>query len=641
MPEIAWHFTRQTPDMKSRNAMQQKFFELDKAIVVSLIRESIQNSLDAKDHDTEGPVRVRIFISGQHYALSSRQTQTFLTDTAWDHFNARGNGLDSIRPRRDEPCHYIVIEDFGTTGLNGNILEWSKPEKGENHFYHFFRAEGESDKGLSKASLGKHGVGKIVFPMASRLKTFFGLTVRKEDNKKYLVGQSVLKHHKLNGAPYTPDGWFGCYNGDRLLMPIDNDSAPDIVTEFTTTFNLKRSTETGLSVVIPYVSDEIENQAIVTSIVEDYFWAILKESLVLSIISPDGEFSIEKGSLAAIAATLGFDDELRAKIELAKWAASVEPDDLIQINAPRPTAPPKWDECLIDPELRVQLRKSLEAEEQIAIRVPLTIRERTIDGQEAETYYDVFLQRNAQAKSGRPVFIREGIIVPGASSNKRPGTLALVIAEDPALAAFLGDAEGPAHTEWSANAEDFKNKYVYGVQTLYFVKNTIGGIIDILDESSKQEDRTLLLDFFSIPVPTEGPERKSRKPKKDGDETEDIPIDIKSNPKRFRVGKVEGGFTISNAEKAVKLPAILDVKVFYDRRGGTARYSPYDFRLDKPPFVFKGKGFLDDKIEARENRLKAQIIDPEFKLTVMGFDIKRDVLVKPSVTEMESENATS
>ena len=134
MPEIAWHFTQQTPDMKSRNAMQQKFFELDKAMVVSLVRESIQNSLDAKDDDIQGPVQVRIFVSGQEHALSREQTDPFLTDVAWEHFTAAGNGLDSIRPERDESCHFIVIEDFGTKGLNGDILEWSKPDNTSNYF---------------------------------------------------------------------------------------------------------------------------------------------------------------------------------------------------------------------------------------------------------------------------------------------------------------------------------------------------------------------------------------------------------------------------------------------------------------------------------------------------------------------------
>lgn len=641
MPEIAWHFTKQTPDMKSRDAMQQKFFELDKAMVVSLIRESIQNSLDAKDIGTEGPVQVRVFISGHEHALSRSQTEPFLTDAAWQHFNALNNGLDSIRPGRDEPCHYIVIEDFGTKGLNGDILQWSKPDKGQNHFYHFFRAEGQSDKGLSKASRGKHGVGKIVFPMTSRLKTFFGLTVRKEDGKKYLVGQSVLKHHKVDGAPYTPDGWFGYFNGDHLAMPIDNDTKPELVSEFSHTFNLKRTTENGLSVVIPYVSEEIENHAILKAIVEDYFWAILKEILVISISSPYGEFSIEKGSLTSVLATLNLDDELEAKIELAKWAADYDQKTITNISAPKATAPPKWDKSLIDPELQIQLRKRLEAEETIAIRIPLTIRKRKDDeGQSTATYYDVFLQRNQNAKTGRPVFIREGIIVPNASRNKRSGTLALVIAEDPLITDFLGDAEGPAHTEWSANSEDFKNKYIYDWQTLHFIKSTVGGIIDILDESSKQEDRTLLLDFFSIPVPVEGPKRESTKrKKKDGDETEGPNLDIPSKPKRFKVTKVQGGFTVSSADKPVALPAMLEVKVFYDRRGGTAKYSPHDFRLDKPPIRYTGNNV--DKLEAKENKLKVQIINPEFKLTVLGFDVKRDLLVKPTVTELKGDNGTS
>ena len=639
MSEITWHFTKQTPDMKSRNAMQQKFFELDKAMVVSLVRESIQNSLDAKDTDVEGPVNIRIFISGQEHALSREQTSLFLTDTAWQHFNVRDNGLDSIRPSRNESCHFIVIEDFGTKGLNGNILEWSKPENTQNHFYHFFRAEGESDKGLTKASRGKHGVGKIVFPMTSRLKTFFGLTVRKEDNKKYLVGQCVLKHHKLESIPFTPDGWFGYLNGDQLPMPIDYDFEPEILREFSSTFNLKRTTENGLSVVIPYVSEEIENHAIVHAIIEDYFWAILNENLVISIISPQEAYSIEKGSLLSAMATLKLDNELKAKIELAKWASEIDTSEIVTINTPQVTSPPEWAEELIDPKIQVQLRKKLEAEERIALRIPLVVRKKEGDRKEIITYYDVFIQRQQEAKTGRAVFIREGIIIPNASRKRTPGTLAIVNADDASIAAFLGDAEGPAHTEWSSNTEDFKNKYIYGGRVLSFIKNTVLGIINILDESSKQEDKTLLLDFFSIPIPSEGPKRESKQRKKNekGDTSEEPPDIPPSKPKRYKVRKVQGGFTVSKGDKPISPSAVLDVKVFYDRRGGKPRYNINDFRLEKKPLRIDSKGLK--LIQRKENRLMAEILKEDFNLTIKGFDPNRDLFVKVSINEQEPINA--
>jgi hypothetical protein len=640
MEKAAWHFKKLTPDnMKNRNAMQEKFFELDKGMVVSLVRESIQNSLDAKDPDSRGPVDIRVLISGQEKALSRSAIETFLTDEAWEHYAAKGNGLDAICPERDELCHYIVIEDFGTRGLNGDILEWSKPEESQNNFYHFFRAEGESDKGLTAASRGKHGVGKIVFPMTSRLKTFFGLTVRKEDDMKYLVGQCVLKHHKVNGTPYTPDGWFGHLSGENLPMPIDDESGHDIITEFSNTFSLRRSSENGLSVIIPYVSEEIDDYAIVRAIVEDYFWAILKEELVITITSPREEWCVEKGSLANIVSGMELDEEIGAKIELAKWATETGLGEIVTVNAPKSTGPPKWSEELIEPELRVQLRRKLEAEEKIAIRVPLSIRKKEGDGQGQATYYDVFLQRSKEGKSGRPVFIREGIIIPNASRDKCPGTLALITADHLVIATFLGDAEGPAHTEWSANAKEFKGEYMYGPDMLTFVKKTVSGIISVLDESSKQEDRTLLADFFSIPMPSDGPKRPSTKHKdKDPDKTEEPKLDIESKPKRFKVTRVQGGFTISSAERPVSVPATLDMKLFYDRHGGKARYSPHDFKLNEPPIKVSGRNV--EVKSYKDNQLKIEINDSDFSLTVKGFDTNRDLYVRPRIVEQEDENAT-
>jgi hypothetical protein len=640
MNNISWYFKEQTPDnMKNRNPVQSKFFELDKAMVVSLIRESIQNSLDANDSDILGPVEIKIYISGQERALTSDEVSPFLTDDAWSHFSVPGNGLDSIRPERNDMCHFISIEDFGTKGLNGDILEWSKPDNSENHFYHFFRAEGESDKGLSFASRGKHGVGKIVFPMTSRIKTFFGLTVRKEDSKKYLVGQCVLKNHRLNNTPFTPDGWLGYLNEQGLPMPVDYDKSPDLLKRFSDTFKLERTIENGLSIVIPYISEEIENSHVLHAIIEDYFWAILNEDLVVSISMPQEKIDIEKGSITNILEKFELDRELNAKIELAKWASNIEESDILEINIPKTIAPPKWSEELIDKELQVQLRKKLEQEEMIAIRVPINICKRNENNEGVRTYYDVFLQRNPNAITGNSVFIREGIIVPNASRTKTAGTLVLVIADDPAIASFLGDSEGPAHTEWSANAEDFKNRYRYGSQTLSFIKNSASKIIGILNESSKLEDRNLLTDFFSIPAPSEGPKREKKRPdKKPGDTTGEPPEIPPAKPKRYRVNKVEGGFSISRGDKPVSIPATLDLRVFYDRRGGKAKYNRNDFRLEKNPIrkpVIKGVKM----IQLKDNRLIAEIIKEDFHLTIKGFDSNRDLLIKPLIQEQEADNA--
>lgn len=173
----SWRFNTMRPSDKSREPIQGEFFSTD-AISnpgEALIREGIQNSLDARKNGEK--VMVRIRISGPDAAIARDDVKPFLTGLE-EHLRVPGNGLREI-PGDQENCPILVFEDFGTTGLTGNPAEW-KPQSGsKNHFYHFFRAEGRSDKG--EKDIGRWGVGKQVFPRSSRVNTVFGLTMRSDE----------------------------------------------------------------------------------------------------------------------------------------------------------------------------------------------------------------------------------------------------------------------------------------------------------------------------------------------------------------------------------------------------------------------------------------------------------------------------
>jgi len=636
MPDTTWYFKEISPSFKNREAMQGEFFASGSTIK-SLIRESFQNSLDAKLNDCEGPVKIRIYFSDEENALHTEQISPFVSD-AWAHFQARDNGLRN-RPGNDEQCRYLVIEDFNTTGLNGDISEYTTPEK-TNSFYSFFRAEGQSNK--RETDRGRWGIGKFVFPKASRIKTLFGLTVRSEDNKKYLVGQTILKSHRADNKAYTPDGWFGCIKemgGDHLHMPVDYSHGTELVDKFSETFNLKRKSETGLSIIVPYIDNEITYEEIGLAVIEDYFWPILTGDLCVTLEGPGQPYVIESGSLFDLIKVFARDGihELETTLKLAKWATELEEGEYIRLKDPGKTGEPKLSEDYFDIDLLNKLRKAIDAEDKIAIRVPLSVHDK--DSSEGnKTFFNLFLQRSSDSQiGGMPVFIREGIIIPKVKCTKARGYISMVISEDPVIADFLGNAENPSHTEWHENSENFKDKYKYGSQTLRFVRNSVAKILEIIDQSSEKEDKNLLVDTFSIPTPSEGP-RRPDKPDDMPGEVDDPKIPpLPPKPKYFRVIKIDGGFTIVQGNRPISLPAELSCKVFYDRRGGMAKHSPHDFCLDKKPIVIESEG--TENLQGKDNQLTATIINEDFCITVKGFDQNRDLLVKPVVKEMEVADA--
>ena len=88
---VKWHYNEVLPQIKNREAMQGEFFSSGSTIK-GLIREAIQNSLDAKHGNAEGPVRIRIHFSGNEQALLPSDMSHFLSG-AWEHYRAEGNGL--------------------------------------------------------------------------------------------------------------------------------------------------------------------------------------------------------------------------------------------------------------------------------------------------------------------------------------------------------------------------------------------------------------------------------------------------------------------------------------------------------------------------------------------------------------------
>src|SRR5262249_31318653 len=126
-------------------------------------------------------------------------------------------------------------------------------------------------------------------------------------------------------------------------------------------------------------------------------------------------------------------------IELATWAGVEGSGQQVTLNPPGEKGALRWSESLIPPESVGQLRQGLQGGERLAVRVPMPVRER---GKPLVwSHFDVFLVRDGTEGRGRPVFVREGIIISDVRSPLSRGIRALVVVEDRPLATLLGDSE--------------------------------------------------------------------------------------------------------------------------------------------------------------------------------------------------------
>ena len=213
-----WHFQPIAPGSTVREPIAGAFFAADAVSEPgeALVREGIQNSLDAALPGRMAYVRICLVTDG-----IDRQEAGLYFAGARTHYAADDNGLrKEDLPEETEAISALVFEDFETSGLQGDPATPYPPnERGENNFFHFFRAEGRSDKEVGKR--GSWGLGKDTFFRASRVNTVFGLTVRNDDSRRLLMGKTVLKPHWV-GEDYCQDGYFGVtVEGNSTVLPIE------------------------------------------------------------------------------------------------------------------------------------------------------------------------------------------------------------------------------------------------------------------------------------------------------------------------------------------------------------------------------------------------------------------------------------
>ena len=653
--DLKWRFSPKRPSDKTRDPVAGEFFSSDaiKDAGEALVREAIQNSLDARIDRNNGKARVRLYISDNQREALTPEAHEFWFSSIWQHYEAPKNGLRPKSFSRDQACRFLVFEDFETTGLVGDREQYEQIDGKANPFFYFFRAEGATEK--DKDRLGRWGIGKQVFPRASRAQTFFGYTETPEGG--FLMGGSILKHHVVGQTTYKPDGFFGLaksVDGDELSVPT---SGKDVLERFRMDFRIERkSGQHGLSVVVPWLDETEGDEARVfdrdtlsLAVIEDYFAPILEGRLEVELVDPNGSLKISAANYRATLEQLesGASDKrkkeirrVRSHIALAEAARA----ELTTFKLP-PCGPSRaaWSDEMVTETLAKQVREALATGEPIAIEASLTVRPRA--SADLLSSFMCYIKREDQLHE-RPCHIRENLIISDVEAARVSGFSCLIRVGPGPLAELLGDSENPSHTEWQKSSRNFKDRYVYGGMTIDFVSNFASEFIRRVHSSSKQLDRRLLIDLFSDSGPEDGPEkpekgspkRPAKGPTSPGDAVHPHPQPPDPPPPSVRVTQLNDGFTLTSGATAPGVGATIRVSVAYETTKGNPfkAYRPYDFALQNAPIRIDLEGCIQE--ECKENVLKITVQTAEgFKAQVRGFDINRDLIVRTHLQAPHAE----
>jgi hypothetical protein len=218
---------------------------------------------------------------------------------------------------------------------------------------------------------------------------------------------------------------------------------------------------------------------------------------------------------------------------------------------------------------------------------------------------------------------------------------ALLIADDEAISTFLGDAENPAHSDWSERNDKVKGLYENGPSTLRYVKNAIAQLASALSTPPAGRAPDLLADIFSVAIPEDEEWEAPSGRKGDIDRGDSERPGAPSNPRQnaMRITPIAGGFTIQGTGTDGNTGVRCTAEVAYRTRSGDPfrKYSPYDFAIGRGGVTLKSDGA--EVGAARQNRIEFQPLRSDFQLTVTGFDRRRDLVVRVSRKDDDAPEA--
>lgn len=655
----SWSFDKVPPGTMERNPVSEEFFT-NGTRLEAVIRESLQNSLDATDGGSE-PVRVRIYFSGDEGKLPIEKMRRYFADGE-KRFTDPKNGLVVPSQTLSEPCRFLVIEDFNTTGLTGITDERPLKEDVEhrndwNYYNYFFRENGSTKVGAN--TLGSWGAGKCVFQRASKLKCSFTYSVRDNyEPRSFVVGKATLKFHTdAEYVTWAPDGWFGCKveQSDPRKMQKTPITDAEFISTFREDFNIERQNQPGTSIAIPFInlSEDAENEGaefnqrnLVRAVLRNFLVAIHEGKLkvVVQVGKSGTETVIDKSSVEAYANFLPSPGDRDALVTtshhdliLSTQNPSFPESQKFQLSSPGDN--PVWSRSMFTDEQLQAIRKLLHEKKPCEITIPMPIRAKGADGAVSvgSAKFKVVIKREDLPKALPPVFYRVGLLIDSVASSTLNNYIAAVLIDRDKLADLLVAAEPPSHSKWNYDTDRVAKEYDKPRSHIRFVSYAVREILNTLASFDQSVNWDPLSDVFGIKKQKPGDGNNNASKPDDDNKGNDAGGDDQTPSEKLRIvaiTEINGTAKGIKAKSGEGLEKVADDKfpfkakfsVGYDTFRGLD-WSPNDFDLGKKTggvSIERTEGSVE--FSATGNQVVLTIKDKTpFTFTITGFDPNRDI----------------
>lgn len=516
MSRPSWQFKEVTVGSTENEQTQEEFFSNAEVVseVSGLVRESIQNSLD-EAFDASKSVRMVFTVGIQKPEV----TDNYFGDL-YPHLAK--TGLPEL-PAYNKASKYLVIEDFNTLGMEGSTYSTAPTEEEmapgrpyKNSFWFFTWKTGGSNKPSGKR--GSWGVGKIVFPRASFIKSYLVLSNRRalaspQGDTSILFGRSILKYRTVGAKRFVPD----C----QWMVPVAKGPIPsadrDSHTRFRKDWDLTRGEDDlGTSIVVPFVRATLSAAELAECIIRDYFISILSGLLECVVRGEDGStVLISKATITGLIKGLseGFDNSAaRTKVELGHLSGMYLTHlagDVVSLSIPLDDKKQnEWKTVQVPDSVVQAASDAFNRDRVLQIKVQVRVPAQKSSPLAATSDEFTVLLRRVYEINSYTVFCRQGLLIPAAHPPSRfANFVSMVLVGDMtsagkvqnSIANLLRSAEGPSHETWSKTATNFKGRYEpqsLAERAITWVKVSVKQSLKLILGQDDQQDDTALSKFF-------------------------------------------------------------------------------------------------------------------------------------------------
>lgn len=614
------------------NSVSEEFNTDNHPIAASLGNEDGQNKIDATFENKKGKIIVSY--------LKNKKNTFFLKYLSGikDYLIKSEPGYDSSIDENN--TDFLIIEDFNTYGLTGDL---DNPKKGER-YKHFFLSFSKSKSGTQ---LGRRGQGRNVYFIASKIRSFFGYSIQSDTKKKLLRGTCHAGQLTIGEDNYNPYLSYTLpYNDQKPELQNKKETKPItdeiIINDFIKSTGLKRKDEPGLSIIIPYPLERLKINTLKVSYLKRFWAAILFNRLEFEI---DNELIDEK-NIKEQCKSIDIDPEY---IDFIYDSRTLQDDQFNIFDfTEQHITEDIFNPSIFNKEKIDDLRKNYYAGKTLSFKVFVKIPYK--NSEEKKSFFNFHLKRAVTDNNlKRPALFMRGFLQLPEMSKKfkyNSKCLAYLWVDDHHMSTFLGDSEGKAHLKWDMNHRDIaKNYKVESAEKIFLLINScLNNIYKIITETDEEVDYDTFSSFIPKVESDENEEDKIEKRLID-----DFDINKKGKARKITKKKrkhknitkkmvedrkVEGGFIIVKMETTDKkdFPMVVRSTCAYNVRRGNPfnAYQPErHFKINQGSVRITREEKVKDLKVIDGNRIEFIALEDNFVVEIKGFDTsKKDIYVK-------------